>query len=111
MKVTELKNLRLKYVELRDALIRTIENSDFEIDVAGDSVDKLQGVSLLRVQNQISKKNVTKLRALEHAILQIDKGDYGLCEECEEKIGYRRLEAIPCCTLCISCAEKAELNR
>ncbi len=111
MKASELKSLRQKYVELRDELIRTIENSNFEVDVAGDSVDKLQGASLLRVQNQISKNNVTKLRALERAIDQIDSGDYGLCEECEEKIGFRRLEAIPGCTLCISCAEKAELNR
>ena len=111
MKASELKSLRQKYVELRDALISTIEKSDFEIDVAGDSVDKLQGASLLRVQNQISMKNLIKLRALERAIGQIDLGDYGICEACEENIGFRRLEAIPGCTLCISCAEKAELNR
>ena len=108
MKTKELNSLRSKYVELRDSLIRTIENSQFEIDVAGDSVDKIQGASLLRVHNQLSKNNLTKLRLLECAIEQIDSGNYGYCEECEEPIGFKRLEAIPGCTLCIGCAEKIE---
>lgn len=111
MKFRELKSLRKKYAELRDRLIKTIENSDYEVDVAGDAVDKLQGASLLRVQNQLSIININKLHALEKAIEKIDDGQYGDCEECDEAIGFKRLEAIPGCTLCISCAEKAELQR
>lgn len=112
MKASELKSLRKKYVELRDQLIKTIDNSDFEVDVAGDSVDKLQGASLLRVQNQISKINLSKLRSLERAIEKIDQGEFdGQCEECEAIIGLKRLEAIPGCTMCISCAEQAEFRR
>lgn len=110
MKDKELNTLRNKYIELRDVLIRTIENSQFEIDVAGDSVDKIQGASILRVHNQLSKNNLTKLRLLERAIEQIDSGSYGYCEECEEPIGIKRLEAIPGCTLCIRCAERIESN-
>jgi DnaK suppressor protein len=108
MKAKELNSLRTKYVELRDSLIKVIENSQFEVDVAGDSVDKIQGASLLRVHNQLSKNNLNKLKIIERAIEQIDTGSYGYCEECEEPIGIKRLEAIPGCTLCISCAEKIE---
>lgn len=108
MKSKNLNSLRSKYVEFRDSLIMIIENSQFEIDVAGDSVDKIQGASLLRVHNQLSKNNLNKLRLLERAIEQIDSGNYGYCEECEEPINFKRLEAIPGCTLCICCAEKIE---
>ncbi len=108
MKAKEINSLRTKYVELRDSLIKVIEKSQFEIDVAGDSVDKIQGASLLRVHNQLSKNNINKLRLLERAIDQIDNGEYGHCEGCEELISYKRLEAIPGCTLCIGCAEKIE---
>jgi DnaK suppressor protein len=111
MKLKELKSLRKKYAEFRDRLIKTIKNSDYEVDVAGDAVDKLQGASLLRVQNQLSVINLNKLRALEKAIEKIDRGQYGDCDECGEDIGIKRLEAIPGCSICISCAEKAELQR
>lgn len=110
MKVKDRKNLRKKYIQIRDCLLLTIEKSNYEIDVAGDAVDKLQGASLLRVQNQLSKNNLKKLAALECAIDKIDNGEYGDCEDCGEDIGIRRLEAIPGVTLCISCAEKAELQ-
>jgi DnaK suppressor protein len=111
MKIRELRRLRESYVEIRGRLINTIKNSDYEVDVAGDAVDKLQGASLLTVQNQLSRKNVLKLRALEKAIEKIDDGQYGDCEKCGEEIGIKRLEAIPGCSVCISCAEKAELQR
>jgi len=111
MKVRESKSLRKKYVELKQQLIATIENSDFEVDVAGDAVDKLQGASLLRVQNQLSKHNLDKLRAIDRAIELIDAKEYGDCEECGEPIGIKRLEAIPGVTLCVICAERNERQR
>jgi DnaK suppressor protein len=111
MKKKELNNLLVKYTELRNNLINVIERSDCEVDVAGDSVDKLQGASLLRVQNQVIRNNLIKLRSFNRAIELINNGEYGYCEECEESIGIRRLEAIPGCVLCISCAEKSELYR
>jgi DnaK suppressor protein len=111
MKPKELKNLRKKYVELRENLIKTLENSDYEIDVDGDDVDLLQGQSLIRVQNQISANNIKKLRAIDAAIESIDDGEYGDCQDCGEPIGIKRLEAIPGVCTCIGCAEKAELHR
>lgn len=110
MKAKDRKTLRKIYVKIRDALILTIEKSNYEVDVAGDDVDKLQGANLLRVQNQLSKINLKKLVALDRAIEKIDSGDYGDCEECGDVISIKRLEAIPGVTLCISCAEKAELQ-
>jgi DnaK suppressor protein len=40
---------------------------------------------------------------IDEAIGRIDEGTYGICEDCGEEIGIKRLEARPVTTLCIDC--------
>ena len=46
-----------------------------------------------------------EIRNLQSAISRIDAGKFGTCEECEQTIAPRRMEAIPWATHCIECAE------
>ena len=108
MKATELKKLKAIYVEKHQELLQSMEKAQFEIDVDGDEVDQIQGKNIINVQEQISKLNARKLKALETAIKNIEKKDYGICEECEEDIGFKRLAALPGVTICICCAEQRE---
>jgi RNA polymerase-binding protein DksA len=48
------------------------------------------------------------LIALEEALKRIERGTYGVCEDCGEKIPHRRLEAYLSARLCISCKAKHE---
>ena len=48
------------------------------------------------------------LMALEDALRRIDKGTYGVCEECDEKIPPRRLDAFLAARLCVKCQSKLE---
>ncbi len=50
------------------------------------------------------------LREVEDALARFDKGVYGICLACEEKIDIARLEAIPHTRLCLRCAEKRDFN-
>ena len=111
MKVRDKKNLLKKYSELKTQLIRTLENSDYEIDVDGDAIDQLQGQSLVNIQNRLSRNNLMKLRAIDEAIVLITKGEYGDCSECGEPIEMKRLEALPGITICVSCAEQLEIRK
>lgn len=43
------------------------------------------------------------LSKIEEALQRIDDGEYGMCEDCGEPIGEKRLEARPVTTLCIDC--------
>jgi DnaK suppressor protein len=43
------------------------------------------------------------LTKIDEAIARIDDGSYGVCEDCGEEIGLKRLEARPVTTLCIDC--------
>ncbi|MBI4682481.1 MAG: RNA polymerase-binding protein DksA [Nitrospirae bacterium] len=48
------------------------------------------------------------LKKIEETIERIDNGPYGICEECENEIGIKRLEARPVTKLCIDCKTRQE---
>ncbi|MFO7654429.1 MAG: TraR/DksA family transcriptional regulator [Candidatus Krumholzibacteriia bacterium] len=45
---------------------------------------------------------------IEQALVRIEDGSYGKCEECGVNIGLDRLRALPYTRLCIDCKEKEE---
>jgi DnaK suppressor protein len=45
---------------------------------------------------------------IEVALRKLDAGEFGVCEDCGEPIGLKRLEARPETTLCIRCKEDQE---
>ncbi len=49
------------------------------------------------------------LLAREAALKRIEKGTYGICEHCSDKIPPKRLEAFLAARLCVSC--KSELEK
>ena len=48
------------------------------------------------------------LKKIEETIERIENGPFGICEECENEIGIKRLEARPVTTLCIECKTRQE---
>ncbi len=48
------------------------------------------------------------LDKINKALVKIDDGTFGVCEECGEEISVKRLEARPETTLCIKCKEDQE---
>ena len=48
------------------------------------------------------------LVALEEALRRVDRGTYGTCEDCAEKIPPRRLEAFLAARLCVKCQSRLE---
>lgn len=49
-----------------------------------------------------------KLHAIDEALLRIDEGEYGVCEECEEEIPLGRLKAMPFARHCVRCKTDLE---
>jgi len=48
------------------------------------------------------------LRRLDDALKRIEKGIYGVCEDCESKIPVKRLQAYLAAELCVTCKSKRE---
>lgn len=51
------------------------------------------------------------LTEINDALHRIDNGIYGLCEDCQEPIAKKRLEAFPSARYCIECQSKRERGR
>lgn len=49
-----------------------------------------------------------ELKEIDIALEKIEKGSFGLCEECEGVIPTERLRAIPYARLCAACKQKEE---
>ena len=95
--------------ELRSEAGKTVE--DMEGDEAfPDPTDRASMESnrdsVLRIRDR-ERKLIFKI---EDALRRLDNGEYGICEECGEKIGIERLKARPVTTLCIECKSSQEIE-
>ncbi len=48
------------------------------------------------------------LKKIEESLQRIAEGTFGQCESCEEEIEFKRLQARPTTTMCLSCKEDEE---
>jgi DnaK suppressor protein len=56
----------------------------------------------------ISDNDLNLLKDIDNSLDKIKNGTYGICEECEEKISEKRLEANPVARYCITCKRMME---
>ena len=54
----------------------------------------------------MEKRIREQLASVEHALDKFEKGTYGFCDVCGQRIDPARLEALPQASLCVSCKEK-----
>lgn len=60
----------------------------------------------LRIRDR-ERKLIGKIK---DALDRLDKGTFGICEECGKDISAKRLEARPVTTLCIDCKKQQETS-
>lgn len=106
-----MKKLEIK--KLKDILVSNIKelsNHEFDVfvDVDGDESDQVQGDFILSMAYDKNDRVRAKLNRLVEALDKMKVDEYGLCEECGDEIGYKRLCACPETKFCIGCAENAE---
>ncbi len=62
------------------------------------------------VETAIGNQQELELGEIEMALMKIKDNLYGICEMCEEDIGFQRLKVKPHAKYCIDCREIAEKN-
>lgn len=113
MKKSELKRFRKILDEKRDALIKNAQNLKAEgmildQDDLADEMDLASSEGMQSFEFRLRGREKTFLKKINRAIKKLDDGEFGVCEECEEPISTKRLEARPETTLCIRCKEEQE---
>jgi len=73
-----------------------------------DEMDMASSESLQSFEFRLRGREKMHLAKLDLALKKLDAGTFGVCEECEEPIGKKRLEERPETKLCIRCKEDQE---
>jgi DnaK suppressor protein len=60
------------------------------------------------VESAIVSQQKKELHEIQITLGKISKGDYGICEMCEDPIGFQRLKVKPHAIYCIDCREIVE---
>lgn len=63
------------------------------------------------VESAIVQQQEQELREINVTLGKISSGDYGICEMCEDDIGFQRLKVKPHAIYCIDCREIIEKSR
>ncbi|QOY53109.1 RNA polymerase-binding protein DksA [Candidatus Sulfurimonas baltica] len=63
------------------------------------------------VESAIVRQQEQELREINVTLGKISTRDYGICEMCEEPIGFQRLKVKPHAIYCIDCREIVEKSR
>jgi DnaK suppressor protein len=109
----ELDRFRVVLEEKRLALVKSAQASleqDMQLDTneLPDEVDLASSEYIQSFALRLRGRERNFLDKIEKALKKIQAGEFGMCEECDEPIGRKRLEARPETTLCIRCKEDQE---
>jgi DnaK suppressor protein len=109
----ELDRFRAILEEKRLALVKNAQASleqDMQLDTneMPDEVDLASSEYIQSFALRLRGRERNFLDKIETALRKIDAGEFGVCEDCGEPIGLKRLEARPETTLCIRCKEDQE---
>ena len=70
-------------------------------DVGTDAYDREFAGNLITGEQKM-------LFEIDEALLRIEDGSYGICQNCNRSIGKKRLEVVPYARLCRRCKQKVE---
>jgi DnaK suppressor protein len=113
MNKAQLKKFRSLLEEKRDEILKKAkqtldEDMTLDADDLPDEMDLASSEYLQSFTFRLRGREKTFLDKINKALVKIDDGSFGVCEECEEEISLKRLEARPETTLCIRCKEDQE---
>jgi len=63
------------------------------------------------VESAIVEQQTKELQEIDVALGKIANGEYGICEMCEDPIGFQRLKVKPHAIYCIDCREIVEKSK
>ena len=111
-KADEMKAILLKlkeeaFEEIGKAVRSGSEKSNDE--PSGDIYDQASNERDRELLLLLGDREREKIRNIDEALVRLEEGEYGICEDCEEEIPLGRLKAMPFARLCVKC--KADLEK
>jgi DnaK suppressor protein len=73
-----------------------------------DPTDRATAESNRNFELRIRDRERKLLAKIKEALERLENGTYGICENCDDEISIKRLEARPVTTLCVKCKTAQE---
>ncbi len=102
--------LRMKEETLKEISKAVKSGTDSQTgEPSGDIYDQASSERDRELGLLLGDRDREKLRNIDEALLKIEEGEYGICEECEEEIPVGRLRVMPFARYCVKC--KADIEK
>lgn len=114
MKKEELEEIKMALIKWKKEILEAQEKAVKEMAEEGaevsfpDPADRATYEEDKTIQLRIKDREGKLLSKIDETLKRIEKGEYGICEECGEEIPFERLLARPVTTLCIECKTEQE---
>ena len=89
----------------------TISHLQHEVRDVGDEAERATRETENSLELRTRDRYRKLIRKIDKALIRLDDGEYGYCDETGEEIGLDRLEARPIATLCLDAQERWELRQ
>lgn len=94
---------------LMEEVDRTVHHMKDEAANFPDPNDRATQESEFGLELRTRDRERKLIRKISQALIRIEEGTYGYCEETGDEIGLKRLEARPVATLCLDAQERREM--
>jgi len=106
----DLKMYKSKLLSLRDDLVKRGNAISKDLHHEEEQIEKDFSEQATQMENQdvlmsLGQDAKNTVMQIDKALIRIEEGSYGVCEQCGDEINAQRLEAVPFANLCIKCAE------
>ncbi len=111
-----MEELRKRLLEMQKSIL-----TDLQIDkeksknaISGDIGDEIDHANEDRnreLYQLLCERDQAKLEQIQEALDAIDAETYGVCDDCGDNIGRKRLIALPFTKLCVDCKGEQERTR
>jgi DnaK suppressor protein len=77
----------------------------------GDEMDVARSLTDVETNASLVERAEEQLKAIEDALSRLNRGRYGICEQCENEIAVERLKVLPFATYCVDCQQERSPQR
>ncbi|MCX5723590.1 MAG: TraR/DksA C4-type zinc finger protein [Nitrospirae bacterium] len=113
MAMLSVGDIRKKLFAQRRDLFRQVAQTEDELlwletDVESEAQERGQGERMVQLLDRLDERMKSEIEAIDRALVKLETGRFGRCEQCGKDIPHSRLEALPAAATCVVCAEAGE---
>ena len=107
------KSYRDRLLARRESLFTQVNEAEMssrerDLEATQDPADMAANAYTKELLISMSANDRRMLELIDEALVRVEKGEYGECENCGEPVSERRLDAVPWARYCLKCQDLQE---